>query len=277
MRVDANVSVRKPGDGFGTRCEVKNLNSIRSVGRAIEYEARRQVDLLEAGEKVRQETRHWDENDGRTHTLRTKEDADDYRYFPEPDLVPVQPDEAWQARVRGELPIMPSERRHRLATSAGVASDSDAVVLAVDRGLDVVAQAAIEAGGDPVRIMVHIEHNLAVDGAENLDAAALAALTRLEVDGKLTSTQAKAVLSELVASGGDPAAIAKAKGFEAMDTDSLAVVVDKAIADNADVWAKVLAGNDKAVGAITGAVMKATKGQADGKAVAALLEQRRTR
>jgi len=276
MRVDANVSVRKPGEGFGTRCEVKNLNSIRSVGRAIEYEARRQVDLLEAGEKVRQETRHWDENDGRTHTLRTKEDADDYRYFPEPDLVPVQPDEAWQARVRAELPIMPAERRHRLATAAGVAPDSDAVVLAVDRGLDVIAQAAIEAGGDPVRVMVHVEHNLAVDGAERLDPSALASLTRLEVEGKLTSTQAKAVLAELVSSGGDPVAIAKAKGFEAMEADSLAAVVDKAIADNAEVWAKVLAGNDKAIGAITGAVMKATKGQADGKAVAALLESRRT-
>ncbi|MCU1346467.1 MAG: gatB, partial [Acidimicrobiia bacterium] len=253
----------------------KNVNSIRSVGRAIEYEARRQVDLLEAGERVRQETRHWDENDGRTHTLRTKEDADDYRYFPEPDLVPIQPDEAWQARVRSELPLMPIARRHRLAEAAGVASNSDAVVLAVDRGLDVIAQAAIEAGGDPVRVMVHIEHNLAVDGADRLDPAALAALTRLEVDGKLTSTQAKAVLTELVTTGGDPAAIAKAKGFEAMDTDSLAAVVDKAIADNPDVWAKVMAGNDKAIGAITGAVMKATKGQADGKAVAALLDQRK--
>jgi aspartyl-tRNA(Asn)/glutamyl-tRNA(Gln) amidotransferase subunit B len=278
MRVDANVSVRKAGDGFGTRCEVKNVNSIRSVGRAIEYEARRQVDLLEAGERVRQETRHWDENDGRTHTLRTKEDADDYRYFPEPDLVPIQPDDAWLARVRSELPIMPAQRRERLSTAAGVASNSDAVVLAVDRGLDVIAQAAIEAGGDATRVMVHIEHNLAVDGADHLDPAALAALTRLEVDGKLTSTQAKAVLTELVTSGGtgDPAAIAKAKGFEAMDTDSLAAVVDQAIADNTEVWAKVMAGNEKAIGAITGAVMKATKGQADGKAVAALLEQRRT-
>ena len=100
MRVDANVSVRRPGEPLGTRCEIKNLNSVRSLGRAIEYEARRQVDLIEAGETVRQETRHWDEGDGRTHTLRTKEDADDYRYFPEPDLVPLVPDAAWIESVR---------------------------------------------------------------------------------------------------------------------------------------------------------------------------------
>src|SRR5262245_33387037 len=95
MRVDANVSVRHPGEPFGTRCEIKNVNSVRSLGRAIEYEARRQIDLIDSGEKVQQQTRHWNENDGRTHTLRTKEDADDYRYFPEPDLVPLVPDAEW--------------------------------------------------------------------------------------------------------------------------------------------------------------------------------------
>src|SRR6185312_5298476 len=91
MRVDANVSVRKPGEPFGTRCEIKNVNSVRSVGRAIEYEMRRQVDLLEAGDRVIQQTRHWSEVEGRTHALRSKEDADDYRYFPEPDLLPIVP------------------------------------------------------------------------------------------------------------------------------------------------------------------------------------------
>ncbi len=100
MRVDANVSVRRPGAELGTRCEIKNVNSVRSVGRAIEYEAQRQVGMLEAGESIRQETRHWDETDGRTHTLRSKEDADDYRYFQEPDLVVVDPDAEWIERVR---------------------------------------------------------------------------------------------------------------------------------------------------------------------------------
>ena len=115
MRVDANVSVRPAGtETFGTRCEIKNLNSLRSLGRAIEYEARRQIDLLEAGERVRQETRHWDEDDGRTHTLRSKEEADDYRYFPEPDLVPLEPDDAWISRLAPRCPCCrPSAGRPR--------------------------------------------------------------------------------------------------------------------------------------------------------------------
>src|SRR4029453_3357959 len=121
MRVDANVSVHRPGDPYGTRCEIKNLNSVRSLGRAIEYEARRQIALLGDGEVVRQETRHWDENDGRTHTLRTKEDADDYRYFPEPDLVPLSPDVAWVEEIRAALPPLPAERRVALAAAAAVA------------------------------------------------------------------------------------------------------------------------------------------------------------
>ena len=121
MRVDANVSVRRSADDpFGTRCEIKNLNSVRSLGRAIDYEARRQVDMLEAGESVRQETRHWDEDDGRTHTMRVKEEADDYRYFPEPDLVPLDPDAEWIERVRAALPVLPAQRRADLAAAAGV-------------------------------------------------------------------------------------------------------------------------------------------------------------
>src|SRR5690606_22650532 len=106
-RVDANVSVHHTGEPFGTRCEIKNLNSLRSLGRAIEYEAARQIDLIESGESVRQETRHWNEDDGRTHTLRVKEEADDYRYFPEPDLVPLDPGSEWIARVDASMPLLP--------------------------------------------------------------------------------------------------------------------------------------------------------------------------
>ncbi|MEZ5297509.1 MAG: hypothetical protein R2697_14905 [Ilumatobacteraceae bacterium] len=112
MRVGANVSVRKPGDPLGTRCEIKNVNSVRSVGRAIDYEAKRQIVLIEGGEQVRQQTRHWDEGDGKTHTLRDKEDADDYRYFLEPDLVPLVPERAWVEQVRASIPVLPSARRH---------------------------------------------------------------------------------------------------------------------------------------------------------------------
>src|SRR5206468_6280883 len=122
LRVDANVSVRPEGsDQYGTRCEVKNMNSLRSLGRAVDYEVARQVALLEAGERVVQETRHWDEDDGRTHSLRSKEEAFDYRYFPEPDLVPVAPSPDWVASVRAALPALPAERRVALADRAGVA------------------------------------------------------------------------------------------------------------------------------------------------------------
>ena len=277
MRVDANVSVRRPGEPLGTRCEIKNLNSVRSLGRAIEYEARRQIALLAEGETVRQETRHWDENDGRTHTLRTKEDADDYRYFPEPDLVPLAPDSAWVEEIRSSLPPLPAERRVALAAAAAVEPTSEAVALVVDRGRDRLALDAIAAGGDPARVLVHIEHNLPPDGPDPVTSAALAALTGLEKAGQVTATQAKQILGELVDAGGDgdPAAIAAERGFQAMDTGALDAAVDAAIAAQPAAWEKYRAGEDKAAGALIGAVMKATKAQADGKAVTALLQRRR--
>jgi aspartyl-tRNA(Asn)/glutamyl-tRNA(Gln) amidotransferase subunit B len=273
MRVDANVSVRREGEPFGTRCEIKNLNSVRSLGRAIEYEARRQVDLIEAGETVRQETRHWDEGDGRTHTLRTKEDADDYRYFPEPDLVPLVPDTAWVDAVRSAMPPLPSARRTALAAETGAAPSSEAVSVVVERGQDSYVLAVKSVGGDAGRALVHVKEAFAEQGAEPaVPAADLAALTRLEIDGALTATQAKAVLAELVANGGgDAAAIAKERGFEAMNTSALEAVVSEAIAANAGAWDKFCAGEDKALGALVGAVMKASRGQADGAAVTAML------
>jgi aspartyl-tRNA(Asn)/glutamyl-tRNA(Gln) amidotransferase subunit B len=278
MRVDANVSVRRPGDPFGTRCEIKNLNSIRSLGRAIEYEVRRQIDMIEAGEKVRQETRHWDDGAGRTSTLRTKEEAEDYRYFPEPDLVPLEPGDDWIARIDDAMPALPAERRHRLAEAAGIEPTEGSVAIAVERALDGLAVAAIGEGADAGRVLTHVEHNLAVEGAADLAPALLATLVRMETGGELTATQAKAVLAEMVTTGDDPAAIAKAKGFEAMGEDALATVVDQVIAGNADDWQRYVEGDDKARGKLTGffvgQVMRATKGQADGKAVTALLRER---
>jgi aspartyl-tRNA(Asn)/glutamyl-tRNA(Gln) amidotransferase subunit B len=277
LRVDANVSVHRPGEPFGTRCEIKNLNSLRSLGRAIDYEVRRQIDLLEAGEAVRQETRHWNEDEGRTHTLRTKEEAEDYRYFPEPDLVPLDPGDAWVARVEAALPALPAERRAALAAVAADAGDG-AVAIAVERGLDTLALEAIAAGGEPGRVLTHVEHNLAVEGATSLAPERLAALVTMETGGELTATQAKEVLAEMVATGDDPAAIAKAKGFEAMSADALSEAVDSVIAGHPDEWARFVDGDDKARGKLTGffvgRVMKATRGQADGRAVTALLRER---
>ena len=239
MRVDANVSVHREGEPWGTRCEIKNLNSLRSLGRAIDHEALRQIDLIQAGETVRQETRHWDESTGRTGTLRVKEDADDYRYFPEPDLVPLEPTAEDIARIDAELPALPAARRQALADLAGVEPTVDAVVLAVQRDLDALAGAAIDAGADASRVLTHIEHNLAVEGASSVTPAALSTLVQMETAGELTATQAKAVLAEMVASGGDPRSIAADKGFEALTAGALEVIVDEVIAANPDEWEAV--------------------------------------
>ena len=280
MRADANVSVRLVGDPvLGKRCEVKNVNSLRSLGRAIEYEARRQIDLLDAGETIRQETRYWDEEGGRTRPGRSKEDSEDYRYFQEPDLVPLDPTAAQLAALAASMPLLPAARRQRLADTAGVAPR--AVALHVARGLDDLAFAAIEAGGDPARVLNHVEHNLAVQGAADLDPSLLARLVNLEVSGELTATQAKTVLGDMVETGRDPESIARDRGFEAMDRGALEAIVDVVIAANDATWSEFVAVDDgdkklgKLKGFFTGAVMKESKGKADGRAVDALLMQRR--
>ncbi|MDQ1397222.1 MAG: aspartyl-tRNA(Asn)/glutamyl-tRNA(Gln) amidotransferase subunit [Acidimicrobiaceae bacterium] len=277
LRVDANVSVRPAGSQeFGTRCEIKNMNSLRSLGRAIDYEAARQIQLLEAGERIVQETRHWDENLGRTSSMRSKEEAFDYRYFPEPDLVPVAPDEEWQRAVRASLPVLPAERRARVADAVGVPPAAAATVVAL--GLDELVMTAIEQGANPRTALNRAENEVAAnpEQAAGLDPAAFARLCVMEAAGQLTATQAKTVLAELLATGGDPAEIAKAKGFEAMGADALATAVDDVIAANAADWADYCAGNDKVSGKFVGQIMKATGGRADGKAVTALLRERRT-
>jgi len=282
LRCDANVSVRRPGAELGTRCEIKNLNSLRSLGRAIEYEARRQIDLLEAGDAVAQETRHWDEEAGRTRSGRSKEEAEDYRYFQEPDLVPLNPSTEWVRRVDDELPALPAQRRGSLAAVAGVDTSHAGVIVAVDRDLDVLASDAINAGADAARVLTHVEHDLAVEGAKELEPAALAELVRLEVGGELTATQAKTVLAEMVLTGKAPTDIAAEKGFEAMDTSELSVVLDTEIASHPGEWDELVGAPDgdkrvkKLKGFFTGNIMKATKGQADGKVVNALLDQKRS-
>ena len=276
MRVDCNVSVRPMGDPeLGTRCEVKNINSLRSLGRAIVYESRRQVDLITSGDRVEQQTRHWNEDEGRTHKLRSKEEAYDYRYFPEPDLVPLDPSVEWIESVRSALPMLPRERRHRLADAAGV--DTATASLTVERGMDDLAVEALAAGADAGRVLVHIENNLA-DGSGLLTAAAFASLVAMEVGGDLTATQAKTVLAVLVVDGGEPAEVAAGMGFEAMDDGALEAIVDGLIAEYDEDWAAFTSGDDKErkkkSGFFVGQIMKATNGQADGRAVNELLARR---
>ena len=278
MRCDVNVSVHKPGTPFGTRCEIKNVNSIRSVGRAIDYESRRQVDLIESGGTIRQETRHWDDSTGRTETLRTKEDADDYRYFLEPDLVPLVPDPAWIEAVRAALPVLPAARRQALAELCGVDKDGESAIVVVERGQDDYVREVISAGGDARRAVIYVQQAFAEQGASpKVSAKDLAALTVLERDAKVTSTQAKTLLTDLIeAGGGDVLAMAAKRGFEALDTSAVEAMVDAAIAAEPGAWQKYCSGEEKALGALVGAVMKSSKGKADGKVITALLQAKKT-
>jgi aspartyl-tRNA(Asn)/glutamyl-tRNA(Gln) amidotransferase subunit B len=282
MRVDANVSVRPTGsDAFGTRCEIKNLNSLRSLHRAIEYEAARQIALIGAGERVAQETRHWDENAGRTDSMRSKEEANDYRYFPEPDLVSLRPDAAWQARVRAALGPMPADRRAALSHALGgspSAAEAEQIRVVVDLGLDELVTAATAAGAPTTLALARAANEVAAqsEAGLSLTAGSFAALITMEAGGTLSATQSKTVLGKLLeSSGGDPAVIAQELGFEALEAGALGAVLDEIIAAHGDEWARYVAGEDKLTGLFTGQVMKATKGQADGKAVAAELARRR--
>ena len=287
LRVDANVSVRRTRDDpFGTRCEIKNLNSLRSLGRGIEYEAARQIALLEGGDQVVQQTRHWDEDAGRTSALRSKEEAFDYRYFLEPDLVPLVPDAEWIDAVAATLGPMPADRRARLIgllEDAGEVTDAqrDQVLTVVDLGLDDLVVAVVAGGAAVGHALARTANEAATDpeAARRLDPTSYLALLGMESAGDLSATQAKAVLADLLAAGGgDPAAIAKVKGFEALSEDSLVATVAEVVAAHPEEWARFAAGGedgDKLIGPITGLVMKATKGQADGKAVAAELRRLR--
>jgi aspartyl-tRNA(Asn)/glutamyl-tRNA(Gln) amidotransferase subunit B len=281
MRVDANVSVRPSSTAaFGTRCEIKNLNSLRSLGRAIEYEAARQIALLEAGDRIVQETRHWDESAGRTESMRSKEEANDYRYFPEPDLVPLAPDDAWQARVRADLGRMPADRRAALAAALGgepTEAEIDQIRAVVDLGLDGLVADATAAGAPTGLALARTANEVAAqaEAAATLAPQAFAALLGMEAGGQLSATQSKTVLGALLERGGDPAALAKEMGFEALASDTLSAVLDEVIADNPDAWARYVGGEDKVEGMFTGLVMKATSGQANGKEVAAELRRRR--
>jgi aspartyl-tRNA(Asn)/glutamyl-tRNA(Gln) amidotransferase subunit B len=275
MRVDANVSVRPSGSSaFGTRCEIKNLNSLRSLGRAIEYEVERQVALLEAGQTVIQQTRHYDEDAGETIPLRSKEEAFDYRYFPEPDLVPVEPDAPWRAEVAASIGPLPAQRRSELDAlfDSDLASGSraDQIATVVEHDIDGLVLAAVAAGVEAPLALARTANEASADpeGARRLDAATYVDLLRLEQDGRLSATQAKAVLAEMLERGGDPGEIAAAKGFEALEAGSLAAVVADVVAAHPAEWERYRGGEDKLVGFFTGKVMRATANRANGKAVA---------
>jgi aspartyl-tRNA(Asn)/glutamyl-tRNA(Gln) amidotransferase subunit B len=278
LRVDANVSVRPMGTTeFGTRCEIKNMNSLRSLGRAIDYEVSRQIALITGGGTVDQETRHWDEGTGRTSTMRSKEQAEDYRYFPEPDLVPLQPTPEWVASIAAALPAMPADRRAAVAAAAGMPADSDAVITVVHLDLDGIVDAAVAAGVDAELTVKRLSNEVAasIDSVPTLDVDAFLGLVRMESEGELTTAQARTVLRTLLADGGDPAAIASSLGYEALGAGALSSAVDAAIAANPGEWGRFVGGEDKLTGFFIGKIKAATGGNADLKEASALLRERR--
>ncbi|TAN21144.1 MAG: Asp-tRNA(Asn)/Glu-tRNA(Gln) amidotransferase subunit GatB [Actinomycetota bacterium] len=282
LRVDANVSVRRLGvEEFGTRCEIKNLNSLRSLVRAIGYEARRQVALIESGEKVVQQTRHWNEDQGVTTAMRSKEEAYDYRYFPEPDLVPLEPSAEWVTEIRSHIGLLPASRRERLTSLFnGVSSGPvyDQIVTAVGLGLDDLVAGAVAKGAEPRLALARATNEVASDlgNLEMLTVDNFTEAIRMESEGKLSATQAKTVLGKMLESGANAREVAKSLGFEAMDSTVIEGLVDQVIRSSPKEWERFSSGEDQLAGFFVGQVMKLSKGKADGKIVTSILRSRRS-
>ena len=281
MRCDANISLRPRGHTvFGTRVEVKNLNSIRSLGRAVAHEIERQADLLRDGVPVTQETRHWDEDAGHTSTLRAKEEVFDYRYFPDPDLVAIEPSAAWVDELRDGLPELPAAARARLRD---LGLDGDRAATLVSAGLAGVLGDAVAAGapGDDAAKWLTNEV-LGWSNEHDVDPSALALtgphlaeLVAMVDDGTLSTKLARQVLDAVLAGEGAPSEIARDRGLEQVsDTGELERMVDEAIAAQPAAAQRVRDGNHKAIGALVGAVMKASRGQANPALVNDLLRAR---
>lgn len=281
LRCDVNVSLSPSGEPWGTRSETKNVNSLRSVERAVRSEIERQAAVLTGGGRVVQETRHFHEDTGRTTSGRSKEHAEDYRYFPEPDLVPVAPDGAWIERLRSELPEIPSVRRARMQTDWGISDFEMQALVNVDAVELVVATVA--AGVDPSAARKWWTGELArVANERGVDLASLpvtpATIHRIEeliASGALTDSLARRALDGVLAGEGDVDQVVSARGLTVVSDDSsLLTAIDAALTEQPDVAEKIRSGKVQAAGAIVGAVMKATKGQADAAKVRTLLFER---
>ncbi|WP_328614235.1 Asp-tRNA(Asn)/Glu-tRNA(Gln) amidotransferase subunit GatB [Amycolatopsis sp. NBC_00355] len=282
LRCDANISLMaKDATEFGTRTETKNVNSLRSVERAVRYEMTRQAAILADGGTIKQETRHFQEADGSTSPGRTKETAEDYRYFPEPDLVPIAPSREWVEELRGTLPEMPSERRKRIQQEWSLSDEALRDLLNVG-AVDLVA-ATVEAGAKPdeargwwVNTLAQEANAREVELADlAISPAQVAEVIGLVTSGELTNKLAKEVVQGVLAGEGSPREVVEKRGLKVVSDDSaLLAAIDQALASQPDVAEKIRGGKVAAAGAIVGAVMKATKGQADAKRVRELIIER---
>ena len=279
LRCDANVSLKPVGsEVLGTRSETKNVNSLRSVERAIRGEMIRHAELLDAGQKVKQETRHFQEDTGLTRSGRSKEQAEDYRYFPEPDLVPVAPDAAWIEELRAALPERPSLRRKRLKEEWNVPDKEMSAMVNADV-LDIV-EATVLLGADPTKArswwlgeISRIANDKETTVAElSITPADVAEIVALVNKGDLTDKLARQVVEGVIAGEGSPAEVVTKRGIKVVNDDgALMAAIEKVCADQPDTAQKVRDGHIPAAGALIGAVMKETKGQADAARVRELL------
>ena len=280
LRADVNVSVRRPGEPLGTRCEIKNVNSIRFIGQAIEYEARRQIDVIEDGGSIEQETRLFDPGKGETRSMRSKEEAHDYRYFPDPDLLPLELDAALVDELKAHLPELPDEKKARFIADFGL-SAYDAGVLVAERETADYFE-AVAKGRDAKAaanwVINELFGRLNKEGKDiassPVTAAQLGGMLDLIADGTISGKIAKDLFEILWSEGGDPKAIVEARGMrQVTDTGAIEKMVDEVIAANPDKVEQAKT-NPKAVGWFVGQVMKSSGGKASPQAVNDLLKKK---
>ncbi len=281
MRADVNVSVRKPGGDLGTRCEIKNVNSIRFVRQAIEYEARRQIEIIEDGGEIDQETRLFDPDRGETRSMRSKEEAHDYRYFPDPDLLPLELEQGWVDAIRESLPELPDEKKRRFMSDYGLRV-IDAGTLVAERETAEFFE-AVAAGRDAKVAANWVTGELfgalnrtGTDiAASPVSAAHLGRLVDLIGDGTVSNRLAKDVFEIMFETGDDPEKIVEERGMKQVsDTGAIEAAVDEAIANGAAQVEQYKAGNEKVLGWFVGQVMKATQGKANPQAVNEILRKK---
>ncbi|MFI4973269.1 MAG: Asp-tRNA(Asn)/Glu-tRNA(Gln) amidotransferase subunit GatB [Caulobacterales bacterium] len=280
LRADVNVSVRKPGGPLGTRCEIKNVNSYRYIHQAIEYEARRQVAILEDGGKIDQETRLFDPNKGETRPMRSKEEADDYRYFPDPDLLPLVLDPAWIKAIEATLPELPDDKRRRLMSQYGL-SAYDAGVLIIESGrADFFEEAArgrdakLVANWTTNELLGHLAKDGLDIGQSPIPARDIAGLVQLIEENVISSKIAREVFEYMWAGEGTPAQIVEARGLrQVTDTGALEALVDRLIAANPG-QAEAVKTKPQAIGWFVGQVMRETQGKASPGTVNDLLRRK---
>ena len=284
LRADVNVSVRKPGAPLGTRCEIKNVNSIRFIGQAIEHEARRQIDIIEEGGTIEQETRLFDPDKGETRSMRSKEEAHDYRYFPDPDLLPLELSPSLIADLQNSLPELPDQKRSRFVRDYAL-SAYDADVLVAERDMANYFEAVV--GGGAARRDAKLAANWVINDlfgrlnkeglaieASPVSAAQLGAILDLMADGVISGKIAKEVFDIVWTEGGDPRAIVEQRGLKQVtDLGAIEKIVDDIVAKNPDKLADAKA-NPKAIGWFVGQVMKASGGKANPQAVNDLLKRK---